>query len=181
MCTMVSIFVSASADLDALEAWSDECGVRRRRWHGLQPARDLVVLGTTGMCDCGVAIGCAPPAGSNANAHEERQVRELRKRGWSEAKIARSLAQAREAGRRSEARAQASAVAGAESWVAFLKGAPARARVRSIGLFYREDGHMLSAKFLQDARRERIALGTLEPLTLARLDEGVLYDFVVGS
>jgi hypothetical protein len=37
---------------------------------------------------------------------------------------------------------------------------------------------MLSAKFLKEARRERIALATLEPLTLARLDEGVLYDFV---
>jgi hypothetical protein len=70
------------------------------------------------------------------------------------------------------------AVARVEEWVTFLKGAPTHARVRAIGLFYREDGRMLSARFLKDARRERIALGTLDPLTLARLDEGVLYDFV---
>jgi len=178
MCTMVSIFVSAAADLDALEAWSDKCGVRRRRWPDLQPARDVVALGTAGMCDCGVTIGSAPPA-RRARGHEERTVRELRKRGWSEAKIARSLAQGAEARQRREERDQAMAVARVEEWVTFLKGAPARARVRAIGLFYREDGRTLSARFLKEARRERIALATLEPLTLARLDEGVLYDFVV--
>ena len=175
---MVSIFVSAAADLDALEAWSDECGVRRRRWPDPQPARDVVVLGTGGMCDCGVTIGSAAPA-RHARWHEERSVRELRKRGWSEAKVARSLAQGAEARQRREERKQAMAVARVEEWVTFLKGAPARARVRAIGLFYREDGRTLSAKFLKEARRERISLGTLEPLTLARLDEGVLYDFVL--
>jgi hypothetical protein len=180
MCTMVSIFVSAAADLDALEAWSDDCGVRRRRWPDPQPARDIVVLGTAGMCDCGVTIGSAPPA-RRARGHEERTVRELRKRGWSEAKIARSLAQGTEARQRREDRKQAMAVARVEEWVTFLKGAPTHARVRAIGLFYREDGRMLSAKFLKDARRERIALGTLEPLTLARLDEGVLYEFAAGG
>ena len=175
---MVSIFVSVSADLDALEAWSDECGVTRRRWHEPQPARDIVVLGTAGMCDCGVTIGLASSA-RRGSGHEERTERERRKRGWSEAKIARSLTQGVEARQRRDERKQAMAVARVEEWVTFLKGAPAHARVRAIGLFYREDGRMLSAKLLKDSRRERIALGTLEPLTLARFEESVVYDFAV--
>jgi len=31
MCTMISVFVPRTADVDALEAWSRECGVPRQR------------------------------------------------------------------------------------------------------------------------------------------------------
>ena len=70
--------------------------------------------------------------------------------------------------------------AGVEEWVAFFKGAPARARIRSIGVFYRHDGRWLSAKDLKEARREQMTLASLEPLALAHLDEGVIYEFVTG-
>jgi hypothetical protein len=111
----------------------------------------------------------------------ERNLRDLRSRGWSEAKIARSLAQKAEAGKRREARRAATAVAGLTDWVTFLKGAPARGRQRSIGIFYREDGEWLSARDLEDGRRETSPLASLEPAVLARLKEGVLLELSTST
>ena len=70
--------------------------------------------------------------------------------------------------------------AGVEEWVVFFKGAPARARIPSIGVFYRHDGTWLSAKDLKEGRRERIALASLDPEALAHLEESVIYEFVTG-
>ncbi len=179
MCTMISVFVARTADVDALEAWSRECGVHRQRLAGPGPARDVVVLGTAGMCDCGAAIG-AGPSPRDDRAHAERTAREGRARGWSEAKIARAIEQSAQARHRQEERKEAVARAGVEEWVAFFKGALARGRIRSIGVFYRHDGRWLSAKDLKEGRRQRITLASLEPEALAHLEEGVIYDFVTG-
>jgi hypothetical protein len=176
---MISVFVPRTADIDALEAWSRECGVHRQRLAGPGPARDVVVLGTAGMCDCGAAIGAGPSPRDNP-AHLDRIARGRRKRGWSEAKIARAVEQSARARGRQDERREAMAVAGVEEWVTFLKGAPARGGVRSIGLFYRHDGEWLSAKDMKAARRERLALVALEPPALAHLAEGVIYEFVIG-
>ena len=40
--------------------------------------------------------------------------------------------------------------------------------------------HLLSAKDLTEARRERMTLASLEPEALAHLEEGVIYEFVTG-
>jgi len=176
MCTMISVFVPRTADVDALEAWARECGVHRERLGGPGPARDIVVLGTAGMCDCGAAIGLRP----SPHTHAERTARERRKRGWSEAKIARAIAQSTGAGRRQDERKDAIARASVDDWAAFFKGAPARGRIRSIGVFYRHDGGLLSAEDLKEARRERMTLASLEAEALAHLEEGVIYEFVTG-
>ncbi len=179
MCTMISVFVARTADVDALEEWSRHCGVHRQRLAGPGPARDIVVLGTTGMCDCGAAIGTGP-SHRDPRAHADRIASDRRASGWSEAKIARAIEQSTKARRRKEDRKEAAALAGVEDWVAFFKGAPARGRVRSIGVFYRHDGRFLSTKDLEEPRRERMSLASLEPPTLAHLEEGVIYEFVTG-
>ena len=176
MCTMVSIFVTTPADIDALEAWSDDCGVRRRRYDLPAPARGVVVLGTAGMCDCGVPIGAGPRADDVARA--EHKERAMRQRGWSEAKIRRAIAQSGAARQRQEVRDRELAVGSLVQWATFLAGAPGHARVRSVGLFSRRDGDLLSAPYWRSAPHRRVALASVEPLTLARLDEGVLYEFV---
>jgi len=176
---MISVFVSRTADVDALEAWSRECGVNRARFANLAPARDIVLLGTAGMCDCGAAIGAAPTPRDDP-AYAERTARKRRKRGWSEAKIARANEQSARARGRQDERREAIARAGVEEWAIFLKGAAARAGVRSIGLFYTRDGDLLSAADLKSARREQMKLASLEPSALAQLDERVIYEFVKG-
>jgi len=178
MCTMISVFVASAANVDGLESWSDACSLRLRRLPGPAPGRDIVVLMTGGHCDCGTPIGAGPGADDGGRLHQEWTARDLRKRGWSDAKIKRAIAQSGEARRRRQERRLAIAVAGLEEWVTFLKGAPTHARLHSIGVFYRNDGQFLAAKHLREARREQLPLASLEPLILARLDEGVLYDFV---
>jgi hypothetical protein len=107
----------------------------------------------------------------------QRAVRELRKRGWSEAKIARSLAQKSDAKERRDARRTAIALAALTDWVSFFKGAPTHGHIKSIGIFYRENGEWLSATDLKEARRETSVLTSLEPHVLARLEERVLHEF----
>ena len=176
MCTRISVFVPATANLDALESWADDCGVGLGRVPG--PAgqwRGTSVLTTTSYCDCGTPIGSMSRVASQHDP--ERTVRELRKRGWSEAKIARSLAQKRDATQRREAGRTATAIAALTAWVTFLQGAPTRGHLTSIGVFYRENGEWLSAKELKAGRRETSVLASLEPVVLARLEESVLYEF----
>jgi hypothetical protein len=176
MCTRISVFVPTNANLDALESWADDCGLSLERVPAPAGQRHgTSVLVTTSYCDCGTPIGSMSRV---VRPHDpERMVRELRKRGWSEAKIARSLAQKRDANRRRDGRQTAMAVAALTEWVTFLQGAPTRGHLKSIGIFYREDGEWLSARELREGRREASALASLEPAVLARLEEGVLYEF----
>ena len=176
MCTRISVFVPTAANLDALESWSEDCGVGIERVAGAEGQwRDTTILVTRSYCDCGTPIGHLTRSGPRHDP--ERNVRELRKRGWSEAKIARSLSQKKDAKERKDAQRAANAVAALTDWVTFFKGAPTRAHLRSIGVFYREDGLWLSTRDLEDSRRETSTLRSLEPLVLARLDKGVLYEF----
>jgi hypothetical protein len=176
MCTRISIFTPLTADLDALVSWSEACGVALDRVTGSSAqSRDTSVLVTRSYCDCGTPIGSRSRVGQRHDP--ERTLRDLRKRGWSEAKIARSLAQKRDAGERRDARRAAAITAGLSDWVTFLKGAPAHGHLKSIGIFYREDGEWLSAKDLKEGRRETSSLTALEPDVLAHLSERVLLEF----
>ena len=95
----------------------------------------------------------------------------------SEAKIARSIRQRKDANERRDARRTATTVAALTHWVTFFKGAPTHGDLRSIGVFYREDGRWLLTKDLKEARRETSALTSLEPLVLTHLQEGILHEF----
>ncbi len=176
MCTRISLFVPTAANLDALELWSEDCGVGIKRVAGAEGRwRDTTILVTRSYCDCGTPIGHLTR--SRPSHDPERTARELRKRGWSEAKIARSLSQKKDAKERKDTQRTANAVAALTDWVTFFTGAPTHAHLRSIGVFYREDGQWLSAKDLENCRRETSTLTSLEPVVLARLDKGVLYEF----
>ncbi len=176
MCTRISIFAPTTTTLDALESWADDCGVGIGRVSGSEGTwRDTSILVTRSYCDCGTPIGSMSEV---ARHHDpDRALRVLRKRGWSEAKIARALAQQRDANQRHDAQRTTRNLALLTSWVTFLKGAPAHGRLKSIGIFYREDGRWLSAKDLEEAPRETSVLVSLEPLVLARLQAGVLHEF----
>jgi|SRR5581483_653118 len=178
MCTRISVFVPSSANLDALESWAGECGVGIERVPGSEgQSRDTTILVTRSYCDCGTPIGKMRRVGPQHDP--ERAARQLRERGWSEAKIARSLAQKKEAKQRRDARGQATAVAGLRQWVTFFKGAPAHGRLESIGVFFREDGRWLSDMDLMHGQRESSALAALDAEVLAQLREAVLHQFSI--
>ena len=116
MCTRISVFVPTAASLDALESWSEDCGVGIERVAGAEGQwRDTTILVTRSYCDCGTPIGHMTRSGPRHDP--ERTVRELRKRGWSEAKIARSLSQKKDAKERKDAQRAANAVAALTDWV----------------------------------------------------------------
>lgn len=180
MCTRISVFVPTATNLDALEAWSKDCGVALARVAGVEGQwRDTSILVTRSYCDCWTPVGWLAKSASAPDP--ESEIRALRKRGWSEAKIARSLAQKKVAEERNSAQFQASALVGLTSWVTFFKGAPTHGHLKSIGVFYREDGRYLSTKDFEDCRREASTLASLEPSVLAHLGEGVLHEFVVRT
>lgn len=175
MCTRISVFVPSTANLDALESWAHACGIGLERVPGPEGQwQGTSVLVTSSYCDCGTPIGSM----SRASRHHDpdRIVRELRNRGWGAAKIARSLAQKRDATQRRDARRTATTVAALTEWATFLKGAPTHGQLQSIGIYYRENCEGLSAKELKHGQREASQLAAMEPLLLAHLKEGVLYE-----
>jgi hypothetical protein len=176
MCTRISLFVPSSANLDALESWAGKCGV------GIEPVpgpegqcRGTSILVTRSYCDCGTPIG--KMLGSGRLHDPERSARQLRERGWSEAKIARSLAQKSEATSRRDARRRATALAGLREWVAFLRGAPTHGQMGSIGIFLADDGRWLSETDLMYRPRETSPLTAVDAEVLVQLRFGFLYQF----
>jgi len=176
MCTRISVFVPSSANLDALESWAGKCGVGLERVPGPEgQCRGTSILVTRSYCDCGTPLGTV--RGGGRRHDPERSARQLRERGWSEAKIARSLAQKREVTSRRDARRRATALAGLREWVAFLQGAPAHGQLDSIGLFLADDGRWLSETDLMYRPRDRSPLAAVDAEALAQLHFGLLYQF----
>jgi len=175
MCTRISLFVPSSANLDALEAWAAQCGVAIERVPGPEgQCRGTSILVTRSYCDCGTPLG---KMRGGARHDPERSARQLRERGWSEAKIARSLAQKNEATSRREARRRATGLAGLRAWVAFLQGAPAHGQLDAIGIFLADDGRWLSETDLTYRPRETSPLAAVDAEVLAQLRFGFLYQF----
>ena len=147
---------------------------------------------TPGMCDCGTVIGSAAGLDLSNRArnfrdqteqddgldHNDPEVKRLLKKGWSEAKIERSLAQRRAHAvrvgdlRRMDARDR---IHHAEPWMNFLHMVLAVERASpSIGLMLiwsdYEGGDPIP--------RERQSLANTRPEFLLTIEENKIYDFI---
>jgi hypothetical protein len=94
MCLFITLALPAGADvplLDSLAARYGRCLVplRNDSVERQLPPGAVYCRTTIGHCDCDNALGRAARAGSDQD-HEER-ARRWRRKGWSEAKIARAL------------------------------------------------------------------------------------------
>lgn len=180
MCTFVTL-VAASEDtdrLDAILAARDRRGYSRHaepvatpclRPHLRPGEREYWLIHPP--CDCGTFLGSADWTERPADTRDER----WRRKGWSEAKIARARADARAARDRVP---PSPPNEDAAYWIDLLHGIGAGLGLSRLGLmqqFYNR------APGIEDFEAGRVAGGPLDGAApvLARMPRGVIHDFTL--
>ena len=127
MCHFVTAVLPAHAPHAALDA------IARRHKRQLQPQSNpslaaqigpqrRAYLTTLAHCDCGTVIGSARARARRAPDWDNEE-RQLRKRGWSAAKVARALAQKQERAAASEQSDVETSAVQCDAWVGLLNEA----------------------------------------------------------
>jgi len=184
MCTFVTL-VAASGDLDRLGAL---LSARDRRGYARHAERVetpcLRAHLTPGECeywlihppcDCGTFLGSEDPAGRAPERPLDAKAERWRRKGWSEEKIARALADAGAARDRAPRRGSNEDAA---YWIDLMRAIGEGLGLPRLGLmhhFYR------TAPGIEDFEAGRVAGGPVAGAApvLARMPRGVIHDFVL--
>jgi hypothetical protein len=142
---------------------------------------DVYISTTSSHCDCGSALGSLSKRGSDAPESYEDELKKLRRKGWSEAKIRRWLEQKEQTKethiRRDEARA-GSETPVAQYWVDFISAVLNSQCTDRVGIllhFYHMDVEGERIKILSN---KRVKLEYLTPRLLMEMEYDVIYEFV---
>ena len=179
MCTFISLFLAASVDRAAMARVAEAHGLALSAQENAAVSRQLqegeaLYLSTKGHCDCGTALG-SQVRGSGGPSRSDAAAR-LRAKGWSEAKIARSLAQSEEHELARSRQAQANSAAELERWYEFLGAATARGNAPYVGLLIHDYRGPLSED-MQLKPRQSVALRSVSAAFLAQIEHDRPYVF----
>lgn len=123
---------------------------------------------TVGHCDCGTPLGALARGGA---PDWEAQAQRLRKKGWSGAKVARSLAQ-----KKADFDASAAPEGDTRAWLDFIRAVLDSGMTSHLGLLL----HMYSGSLdapIELAGRETVRTNALTVELLGHMREDVLYVF----
>lgn len=127
---------------------------------------------TPAHCDCGTPLGCASVPGRDPAQAAEATAARLRRKGWSEAKIARALAQHADAEARPPRPRGEPAPTSLAEWRALIDAVLASNATRSLGLLWCELDDIVDA-----GDRPRIRRARLDENALAHMRRDVIHDF----
>lgn len=178
MCHYVTATLPRDVDVSALDA------IARRHGRQFAPLENTSIvaqvgpgqayfLTTTGHCDCGTALGYARPS-TRRTPDRDAQMARFEKRGWSQAKIARAMAQKQEAAQSPRRHAEATTAADLNRWQAFITAVLESGLTQELGLllhFY--DGGLDGTVTLADITSCRLA--ELDVHRLGHMAEDILY------
>lgn len=190
MCTFITAILPVEADRAALEMRLHAHRLRLRPQANPGLARQLqtgetAFLTTWGHCDCGTPLGLASDRADTSPVRPEdraaAEARTLRRKGWSEAKIARALAQRDDAHVR-DARAEADRAASgegadtlcADAWLQCLREVLASGDTPWIGLLHHVYDGGLDREFALQGR-ERWPVAALDADALAHMRADVVH------
>lgn len=181
MCHFVTAVLPEAAPLQALDGIA--------RLHGKQFApldnpsvhtqlrsAETYVLATAGVCDCGTGLGALGRAEARTRVNEHAEVRKLRRKGWTETKISRSLAMKEGRVLAQHARRTDDALADAQAWLDMLMDVFSSTQVPYVGLLLHWYNGALSSR-IELQGRQVVPQGELTPRTLASMKEDVVYEF----
>ncbi|MBP6749208.1 MAG: hypothetical protein KA144_06180 [Xanthomonadaceae bacterium] len=183
MCQFISAVLPSHADVEAVAA------VFRAHGRFFSPRRaDSAIVasfasgerifGTTpGHCDCGTPLGSAHDAWSARRDDPEIEAARLRRKGWSEAKIARAIEQRAEAKSRPPRPRAEPAITSLSVWRELIEAVLASRATPSLGLVLHGMEHPNDFEDFPVSGRERIAHNRLNEAVLASMREDTLYDF----
>lgn len=185
MCTFIAATVPRDADIPAVAALAEAHGLG---WEELPNKHLLAQVGpgaswfltTRKHCDCDTALGAATSRVPNRMHDFESDVPRLRKRGWSEQKITRWLADKSDAEARREqvrlSRADAS-TSEVDSWLQFLDNALRSGATRSIGILIHFYSGLVTGERIEIKRRDSTRFADVTSAHLGEMEADVLYNF----
>ena len=185
MCTYIAATVPSDANIAAVAALAEAHGLG---WEGFPNKHLLAQVGpgsswfltTRKHCDCDTALGAAASHAPTRRHDRESEVPRLRKRGWSEQKIARWLADKSDAEARREqarlSRADAS-TSEVDSWLCFLDAALRSRATRSIGILLHFYSGLITSEPIAIKRRDSTRLADVTVRQLCEMEADVLYNF----
>lgn len=179
MCLYILAVLPKDADAEAVKtlfrAHGGRCveagGLSDGLRAGLAPAEHFFHT-TPAHCDCGTPLGQATLPGRDPVQVAEATAARLRRKGWSEAKIARSLAQQVAAEDRPSRQSGDLASTSLAEWVALIDAVLASNATRSLGLLWCELDDVVDP-----ADRSRIRRAALDEDALAHMRRDVIHDF----
>lgn len=184
MCRFIIAVLPAGTDTEALR------GVFRAHGRGFDQYANPALSGqlgrgeccfltTPGHCDCGTPLGAS--CENDADAARDRRkahIGRLRRRGWSEARIARALSQHDEAVTRERGYpGHATPPTSLAQWLALLDESLTATRTPWLGLMLNMYGGNVESEQLELLGRESVERKRRTGETLAAMREGVLYEF----
>ena len=181
MCTFITAVLPASADADAVAAIFRAHGrafipgAMYATRAGFLAAGERAFHTTLGHCDCGTPLGRATLS-SGRDSSADMAAR-LRRKGWSEAKIARAVEQRAEADARPPRPGGEPAPTPLAAWVALIEAVMASGATPSVGLYW-ENTPGAGDEPVSSAQRVRIARASLDEAILAGMAKGVIHDVV---
>src|SRR5262249_8003102 len=144
----------------------------------LEPDEHYLQL-SSGNCDCGTVLGSLRRL-SDRSSRVSEQAAKLRRRGWSESRIERTLAARADAARQ---RVQArharfgDAHLDADQWLSLLRELIAASGAAYVGLLLHWYAGSVEAEPIAIRRREAVALDAVTADFLLWVEEDVLYVF----
>jgi hypothetical protein len=185
MCYYITATVPEDADLERLRPVIDtwKRGFARVTNPHVQPQLppgDQYFCLTRGMCDCGTVLGSLSAGEGDPAAADARELEKLRRKGWSESKIARWFSerqqtQEKRARERAEARGQRNHHA--VDWIDFLRALLATGITPRVGIllhWYRASPENEGCVIRQ---KQRVKMDEVTPDLVMQLEEDVLYEF----
>jgi hypothetical protein len=145
------------------------------------PPGEVYLSTTTSHCDCGSALGSLGRRERDEPESYEHELKKLKRKGWSEAKIGRWVGQKGQTrekhAREDEARARSNTPV-AQYWVDFISAVLNSKCTGKVGIllhFY----HMgVEGERIKIVRNERVKREELTPRLLMEMEYDVLYEFV---
>ena len=138
-------------------------------------ATESYVLATAGVCDCGTGLGALTRSESSVHGRNEDEDR-LRRKGWSETKIARSLDMKEGRSLAQHAKREEAALENVQIWLELLAQVFSSNRVPYVGLLLHWYSGPLNSR-IQLHGRQVVRREELTAKVLASMREDVVYEF----
>ncbi len=138
------------------------------------------------MCDCGTELGCRAGAAQRAlsvETDEPRDIKKFRKRGWSEARIARWLEEtraSRERSRERNFRHTHGPWPEIDRWIEFIQAVIENRTADWVGIFVHSYHGGVETEKLPIQPARWVSRSELTPEFLMEIEEDVLYRFGVA-
>jgi hypothetical protein len=183
MCIFITAVVPAGVDLKKSQALLQEHGMRFKPIENphvqtqIEGAQYLCATGS--ICDCSTVLGsgAADRARDDKDSKFKHEVEKLRKKGWSQHKIDRWLADKLHAANRDVDSVAAKHEAELTNWCEFIQAFLAQGGTPSLGLLLHMYSGGLADEHIRIKKFEKLRLSEKLPALLTTMENDVLYTF----